>query len=206
MNIELQKVSKKFNRQWLFKNISFNFHENHSYAIIGNNGSGKSTLLQMIYGFQTISSGKIIVQNNHQIISDENVHQHTSFVAPYLDLPEDFTLKEMLQFHFQFKEKDEKFSIDEMMVLCKLENSSNKQIKLFSSGMKQRLKLALAFFSSSPLLLFDEPCSNLDVQGIGWYRQMIKEVAGKRTIIIASNQNFEYDFCDLELKVEEFKS
>ena len=205
MKIELQQVGKKFNRQWLFKNISYQFNAQHSYAIIGNNGSGKSTLLQMIYGFQTISSGKMIVQNNTQTIADETIHQLTSFVSPYLELLEDFTLREMLQFHFQIKPKAKTISIDEMMVLCKLENSHNKQIKLFSSGMKQRLKLALAFFSDTPLLLFDEPCSNLDAQGIDWYQEMIKNVLGKRTIVIASNQHFEYNFCDGELRVEDFK-
>ncbi len=205
MRIELQQVSKKFNRQWLFRNISFSFKEQHSYAIVGNNGSGKSTLLQMIYGFQTISSGKIILHNGHQLLGEEQVFQHTSFVAPYLELLEDYTLKEMLQFHFQFKHIQENLSIDDMMVLCKLENNRDKQIKLFSSGMKQRLKLALVFFSNTPLILLDEPCSNLDMQGIQWYQEMVKEVIGKRTLIIASNQKFEYDFCDDELRIEDYK-
>lgn len=205
MRIELQQVSKKFNRQWLFRNISFSFNEQHSYAIVGNNGSGKSTLLQMIYGFQTISSGKIILHNGHQLLGEEQVFQHTSFVAPYLELLEDYTLKEMLQFHFQFKHIQGNLSIDDMMVLCKLENNRDKQIKLFSSGMKQRLKLALVFFSNTPLILLDEPCSNLDMQGIQWYQEMVKEVIGKRTLIIASNQKFEYDFCDDELRIEDYK-
>jgi ABC-type multidrug transport system ATPase subunit len=205
LRIELQQVSKKFNRQWLFRNISFSFKEQHSYAIVGNNGSGKSTLLQMIYGFQTISSGKIILHNGHQLLGEEQVFHHTSFVAPYLELLEDYTLKEMLQFHFQFKQIQENLSIDDMMVLCKLENNRDKQIKLFSSGMKQRLKLALVFFSNTPLILLDEPCSNLDMQGIQWYQEMVKEVIGKRTLIIASNQKFEYDFCDDELRIEDYK-
>jgi len=189
----------------LFRNISFSFKEQHSYAIVGNNGSGKSTLLQMIYGFQTISSGKIILHNGHQLLGEEQVFQHTSFVAPYLELLEDYTLKEMLQFHFQFKQIQGNLSIDDMMVLCKLENNRDKQIKLFSSGMKQRLKLALVFFSNTPLILLDEPCSNLDMQGIQWYHEMVKEVIGKRTLIIASNQKFEYDFCDDELRIEDYK-
>lgn len=189
----------------MFRNISFSFNEQHSYAIVGNNGSGKSTLLQMIYGFQTISSGKIILHNGHQLLGEEQVFQHTSFVAPYLELLEDYTLKEMLQFHFQFKQIQGNLSIDDMMVLCKLENNRDKQIKLFSSGMKQRLKLALVFFSNTPLILLDEPCSNLDMQGIQWYQEMVKEVIGKRTLIIASNQKFEYDFCDDELRIEDYK-
>jgi ABC-type multidrug transport system ATPase subunit len=203
--ITLDQVGKKFNRQWLFKNISYQFKERSSYAIIGNNGSGKSTLLQMLYGFQTISQGSITHLDQNKSISPDHVHLHTSFVAPYLELLEELSLQEMLTFHFKFKQKVNDLSIEEMMVLCKLENSRKKQIKLFSSGMKQRLKLALAFFSDSPLLLLDEPCSNLDAQGIAWYQEMIKDVIGKRTIIVASNQLFEYDFCDAELRVSDYE-
>lgn len=205
MKIELKEVSKKFNRQWLFKNISYNFKENHSYAIIGNNGSGKSTLLQMIYGFQTISGGEILLQHDQKDIDKDKIHLQSSFVAPYLELLEDFTLEEMLKFHFLFKPISQNITIDEMIVLCKLENSRYKQIKLFSSGMKQRLKLALAFFSNTPLLLLDEPCSNLDSQGIGWYQEMVNSSVGKRTIIVASNQSFEYEFSDGEIRIEDFK-
>ena len=202
----LEQVSKKFSRQWLFKNISFSFEEHKSYALVGNNGSGKSTLLQMIYGFQTISGGEISHTYQQQIIPSDQIHEYSSFVAPYLELPEEFTLEEMLNFHFQFKQKISHLSVDDMIGLCNLENSRNKQIKLFSSGMKQRLKLALAFFSNAPLLLLDEPCSNLDAQGILWYREMVKDITGKRTLIIASNQIFEYDFCDDELRIEDYKT
>jgi len=205
LNISLEQVGKKFNRQWLFKNITFNFDEHKSYALVGNNGSGKSTLLQMIYGFQTISSGKIIHHHQQQIIETDRIHEYSTFVSPYIELLEEFTTEEMFDFHFKFKTKIDKLSLDDMMHLCKLETSADKQIRFFSSGMKQRLKLALAFFSNSPLILLDEPCSNLDAQGISWYQEMIKEILGKRTIIIASNQNFEYDFCDAVLNIADYK-
>ncbi len=201
----MEQVGKKFNRQWLFKDINYTFDEHKSYAIIGNNGSGKSTLLQLIYGFQTTSIGNIVITQNQQTILPYQVHLYAAFVAPYLELLEEFTLYEMLMFHFQFKEKSASLSVDEMIEISNLQSSKNKQIKLFSSGMKQRLKLALTFFSNAPLLLLDEPCSNLDAQGIEWYHEMIKNVIGKRTVIIASNQNYEYDFCDAALNIADFR-
>jgi ABC-type multidrug transport system ATPase subunit len=206
LKITLEQVGKKFNRQWLFKDISFTLPEHSSHAVIGNNGSGKSTLLQMIYGFQTVSKGNITISHQQHTVATDLIHEHASFVAPYLELPEEFTLHEILSFHFKFKQKINHLSLEEIMELCKLENSRDKQIRLFSSGMKQRIKLALAFFSTSPLLLLDEPCSNLDMQGINWYRDMIKDIIGKRTLIIASNQSFEYDFCDAQLNIADYKN
>lgn len=206
MKIELEQVGKKFNRQWLFKNISYSFTENKSYAIIGNNGSGKSTLLQMIYGYQTISSGKIHHRIKDQNIGSDKIHEYTSFVSPYLELPEELTLQEILQFHFKFKNKIDTINFEDIILKCGLENSRDKQIRFFSSGMKQRLKLALAFFSDTPLLLLDEPCSNLDTQGISWYQEMICEIRSNKTILIASNQIFEYDFCDGELSIADYKN
>lgn len=204
MQITLEQVGKKFNRQWLFTGLSFIFKDNASYAITGNNGSGKSTLLQLLYGFQSPSKGSII-HFHEQAVQPAAVHAHAAFVAPYLELPEELTLIEMLQFHFQFKEKAGAYSLDDMITLSRLEGSRDKQIRFFSSGMKQRLKLALAFFSSSPLLLLDEPCSNLDAQGIAWYRDHMKELLGQRTVIIASNQEMEFDFCDEVLKMADYQ-
>jgi ABC-type multidrug transport system ATPase subunit len=205
LNITLEQVGKKFNRQWLFKDISFSIPEYSSCAVIGNNGSGKSTLLQMIYGFQTVSKGHITLTYEHHPLGADLIHEQAAFVAPYLELLEEFTLHEMITFHFKFKPKADHLSVDDMISLCKLDNSRNKQIKLFSSGMKQRVKLALAFFSTSPLLFLDEPCSNLDAQGIAWYQEMIKGMIGKRTLIVASNQFFEHDFCDTELNIADYK-
>lgn len=206
LKIELEQVGKKFNRQWLFRNISYTFSENKSYAIIGNNGSGKSTLLQMIFGYQTISSGKINHHHNTEKIETDKIHEHTSFVSPYLELPEELSLQEMLQFHFKFKNKIDNISFEDIILKCGLENNRDKQIRFFSSGMKQRLKLALAFFSDTPLLLLDEPCSNLDVQGISWYQEMINEMKSNKTILVASNQLFEHDFCDAKLNIADFKN
>jgi ABC-type multidrug transport system ATPase subunit len=93
-----------------------------------------------------------------------------------------------------------------MVEACGLGGQEKKPVKYFSSGMKQRLKLVMAIYANTPLLLLDEPCSNLDEQGIKWYRDLMKTQLGKRTILIASNQGFEYDFCDAELSLLKYKS
>lgn len=205
MKVELVNIGKRYNRNWIFKNLSYCFEPNQSYAIIGNNGSGKSTLLQIIFNFLTNSQGEITYSLNGNNLSEENLTGKISFTAPYLDLLEDFTLSEILAFNFSLVEPIVGFNLDAILQNCGLAGNENKQIKAFSSGMKQRLKLILAVYSNTPLLLLDEPCSNLDESGIAWYKNLMQTQLGKRTILIASNQQHEYGFCVQKLNILDYK-
>lgn len=205
MKITLNDIGKKFNRQWVFKGINFVLESNSSCALIGNNGSGKSTLLQIIDNYQTFSKGSILYEWKDTHLEEENLVGKISLAAPYLDLLDDFSLLEMMRFHFAIMPLQNGISFEEMIAGCGLSGQENKLIKYFSSGMKQRLKLVLAIYADTPLLLLDEPCSNLDDQGIQWYRDLVRSQLGKRTIVIASNQLFEYDFCEKSLSILEFK-
>ncbi len=206
MKITLANIGKKFNRQWIFKGIDWEFNKNETVALVGNNGSGKSTLLQIIYNFQTYSKGSIEYTWEGKILKEEELVGKVSLAAPYLELLEDFTLMEMLTFHFNMVSVQPEITLASMVEACGLGGQEKKPVKYFSSGMKQRLKLVMAIYANTPLLLLDEPCSNLDEQGIKWYRDLMKTQLGKRTILIASNQGFEYDFCDAELSLLKYKS
>lgn len=202
MKISLQNAGKRFNRDWIFRSCSLDFLPNHSYAVTGPNGSGKSTLLQVLAGATTHSEGKIIytLQDGKNI---EQPYQHIALAAPYLELIEEMTATELLQFHAAFKPLTT--AIPEMLTAVQLQAAAHKQIRYFSSGMKQRLKLAQAFFSYTPVLLLDEPTTNLDGEGIALYRKLIAEQLGKRLIIISSNVMAEYDFCEEVIEIESYK-
>lgn len=205
MQVELIDIGKRFNKQWIFKGINHTFLSNSATALTGNNGSGKSTLLQLIYNFQTFSKGTISYTFNKELLAEEALLGKMVLAAPYLDLPEEFTLNEMLAFHFKLLPLRIGSNLNEILLQSGLQGNEHKFIKHFSSGMKQRLKLILALYSDTPLLLLDEPCTNLDEKGIAWYREIIKAQFEKRTIIIASNQTLEYDFCTEVLNVTSFK-
>jgi ABC-type multidrug transport system ATPase subunit len=205
LKISLQNIGKKFNRKWVFKGIHFSFEPGSSHALVGNNGSGKSTLLQVIYNFQTFTAGEIKYELNGKELSEEELVGKMAFAAPYLDLFEEFSLLEMLQFHFSIVPLQNEFSFESMLASCNLAGHEDKPVKHFSSGMKQRLKLLMAICADTPVLLLDEPCSNLDEQGINWYRSLVQTQLKKRTILIASNQLFEYDFCEGQLSILDFK-
>jgi ABC-type multidrug transport system ATPase subunit len=139
------------------------------------------------------------------IIASENIYQSISIAAPYLELVEEMTAKEFLVFHDQFKKLISTISIGEILSLIGLEGSMNKQIRYFSSGMKQRLKLAQAIFSDMPVLLLDEPCTNLDAAGYGLYHTLITGYCQNKLVIVSSNDALEMDFCQEKLDIMHYK-
>jgi ABC-type multidrug transport system ATPase subunit len=204
MRITLIDAGKRFNRDWIFRHLHYQFHTGRSYAITGPNGSGKSTLLQAIAGAMTISEGSAKFEDSREILP-EQIFRHISFAAPYLELIEEMTLIEFLKFHQAFKPFLPGFPPETIIPLVGLGTASHKQIRYYSSGMKQRVKLAQAIFSDTPAVLLDEPCTNLDTDGIGLYRQLVKDHCSDRLMIVSSNDAQEYDFCGEILNIMEYK-
>ncbi|CAN5339238.1 N/A [soil metagenome] len=207
MEIQLENLGKKFGREWIFRGVNHLFTKENPIVISGSNGSGKSTLLQVISGSMMESEGKIIYSIGEKIIPQDEIYKHISYAAPYLELNEEFTLEESISFHGKFKSWRNNFTEKEILNLSGLAHARAKQLKNFSSGMKQRVRLLLAILSDTPILLLDEPCSNLDQQAMEWYGNLITEHSSERTIIVCSNQvQQEYFFCKSELKIEDYKS
>lgn len=205
MIITLQNIGRRFNRDWIFKGVDYTFTSGESYAILGPNGSGKSTLLQVLNGSLSPSTGKIDFVNDGKPVEIETVFTHLSLAAPYLELIEEFTMSEMMDFHFKFKSFKPGMDKTQLIDLLNLPKSANKLIKYFSSGMKQRLKLALAFCADTPMLMLDEPTSNLDTQGVDWYLSLVQQFAEGRLTIVCSNQEHEYGFCNHRLSIVDYK-
>lgn len=205
MKIILTNAGKRFSREWIFRNLSYQFLQSKSYAITGPNGSGKSTLLQILSSALILNEGTAEWQLNNFNLKTESVHQHISFAAPYFELVEEMTAKEFLLFHSKFKNFINHFSVKEILDKVQLKDAANKQIRFFSSGMKQRLKLAQAIFSDTNFILLDEPCTNLDESGINLYYSLIEDFCKERLVIISSNDINEYKFCNEQLNILQFK-
>jgi ABC-2 type transport system ATP-binding protein len=201
VTIRLQKAGKRFNKDWIFKDLDYSFTMGEHYALIGNNGSGKSTLLQIISGYANLSKGTI----DWGEYDTNNIFQQISLAAPYLELVEEFTTIEQCLFHDKFKPLRKDLSIEQVIEMIGLKSARNKQIRYFSSGMKQRLKLALAIFSECPILLLDEPCSNLDKEGYALYHELVQKYAKHKLIIVGSNDTQEYDFCTKHINLMDYK-
>jgi ABC-type multidrug transport system ATPase subunit len=203
VGLRLDNVGKRFNREWIFRRFSYEFVSGKSYAVTGPNGSGKSTLLQVIAGSLTHNEGTIQLSMDHGPWTIEQLYKAIAIAAPYLELVEELTAKEMLAFHAQFKKLI--MPAEDILKIVGLEKAVNKQLRYFSSGMKQRLKLAQAFFSDAPILLLDEPTTNLDEDGIALYHRLISSYTKERLVIVSSNDKQEYSFCDEVIAVGDYK-
>jgi len=209
MQIALETAGKRFNRDWIFRDFSYQFNQGSSYAITGPNGSGKSTILQVLSGSMGISAGHIQWKHqsggNWKNIDHEQVHKQVAIVAPYLEVIEEMTVTEFLRFHQTFKPFVNTISISDIIQIINLEKAADKQIRFYSSGMKQRVKLAQAIFADVPVLLLDEPCTNLDVTGYELYHKLINEYARDKMVIVSSNDINEYRFCEQQLNIMDYK-
>lgn len=206
MKIKLTKAGKHYSRDWIFRNLNYEFLAGIKYAVTGHNGSGKSTLLQVLSGNLILNEGTAEWFSTNKNIQPDKVNLYISIAAPYLELIEEMTAKEFLLFHNNFKNFIHNFSVENILQESGLANAANKQIRFFSSGMKQRLKLAQAFFSDVPVVLLDEPCTNLDASGFELYYKWINTYCKSRLVIISSNDKNEYHFCDEELNIQEYKN
>ncbi|WCL82647.1 ATP-binding cassette domain-containing protein [Saprospira sp. CCB-QB6] len=208
LSIELQNLAKRYRYEWIFKGLNYTFEANTAYAIRGHNGAGKSTLLQCLSGFLSPSAGQLRYQYKGKTIDREEVFQYCNYLGPYVQLIEELSLMEAIDFHRQFKPLLPGISPKDLFELSGLPNSAkNKPIQFFSSGMKQRLKLSLALLSESPLLLLDEPSITLDRKAVAWFQDLLERYGlPNRLCIIASNVDEDLLLCQQQLQIEDFKA
>lgn len=203
MEILLENIGKKYDQSWIFKNINYSFvaegRECKIYVVLGKNGAGKSTFLQLLSGFTSPTAGKISYQIDQKKIEPENIFKKVAVCSPFLSIWEVLTVQEQLKFHNHFKpllkpaaEIIERLAFDRATLA--------KPIAEFSSGMKQRLKLALAIFSDVPILFLDEPCAHLDNHWVQTYQDWLQEriqifstKTGSFCFIASNEQREEYE-------------
>jgi ABC-type multidrug transport system ATPase subunit len=199
MTITLEGVGKRFHREWVIRHLSKKFISPGRYAIAGPNGSGKSTLMRMIAGQLMPSEGKVLFHDGEVPIPPDRIYRYLSWAAPYMDLIDEFSLIELLRFHNRFRPLNRTESA--VLAATGLEGQGQKSLSEFSSGMKQRVKLALALYSASRLVLLDEPTTNLDEDGMAWFRTELADQGKDRLVVIASNEEGDLDGCSERLEL-----
>jgi ABC-type multidrug transport system ATPase subunit len=193
LTLSVNQLAKRYNREWIFKGFNHTFRSGTTYAITGPNGSGKSTLMQVLWGQMPQSSGTISYSYAGKNTPVEEIFRQVVVAAPYMDLIEELTLAEHLAFHFKLRKPRPGYSIENILEKLYMTDSHDKQIGNFSSGMKQRVKLGLAFFTEAKIIFLDEPGTNLDEKALSWYSENLKKLTQENVLtFIASNQKNEY--------------
>lgn len=207
MEIVLKQVSKRYGQFYILRNIDFHFKSNKVYGVSGANGSGKSTLLKILSGYLSFTKGELQFLKDGEEVSRNDVYSEVTMVAPYIDLVEDFDLREMFDFHKSFKEIPEVNSLKEFRSILDYPLiKPGKLIRHYSSGMKKRLALALNILSDSSILLLDEPTSFLDNDGMVWFNSILSKNVDKKTVIIASNDEADFKLCSEIITIDTLNS
>jgi ABC-type multidrug transport system ATPase subunit len=197
LSITCTDIAKRYVKEVLFKDLSFTFTHANKYVLLGANSTGKSTLLKIIGGAVAPTKGSV----TYSLPIDKN--ELFSFSSPEMHLLDDFTVKELFELHFQFKTP--KISLKDQWEQSNLTSFLSKRYLELSSGLKNKVKLALAIFTEAPALLLDEPCTNFDDSNTIWYQNMIATHCSDQLIIVASNQESEYTFCTEQLNLNQYK-
>ena len=204
--IVLNNTAKRYVKEWVFRNLSYTVEKNNAYVILGSNGSGKSTLLQVVSSVLSPSKGKLTYYQDTKELEEIELYKHISLATPYMELPEEFTLHEVVDFHLKLKSFYPSITKEKFIEICYLTEAKDKIVRNFSSGMKQRLKLGLAILSQSSALFLDEPTSNLDQTGIKWFGDLIKKYKQDRIVVVCSNNiASEYFFCEHQIIMDDYK-
>ncbi len=206
MRIALDQVAKTFAREKVFSGVDHVFEPGSRTALLGPNGSGKSTLLQVVAGALVPTAGTVLHEVGGSKLEEEAVYRYVSIAAPYLDLYDDLPLREVIATHGRFKPFLPGIEPQAVAHTAYLDAHWEKPVSHFSSGMRQRLKLALAILSNTPLLLLDEPATNLDAEGIAWFRELLLKHLEGRTLLVASNRQEEETFaCTASVEISRWK-
>jgi ABC-type multidrug transport system ATPase subunit len=205
MKILAENLEKKFRQEYVIKNFNFDFKDYQKYAIVGPNGSGKSTLLQLLSQFSLPTKGTVTYFDNQGIkIENDQSYKKISFAAPYSEIIEEFSVSELISFLVSIQNLPSEFNINTFEEFSELKTNPNKLIKDFSSGMKQKTKLTLAFSAPRPFLFLDEPTTNLDSKSKDWFQRKL-DAEKDKLIVIASNEESEIKFCEERIQILDFK-
>ena len=204
MRIEARGLRKRFGLHWVVHDLGHVFASGSRTAVSGPNGSGKSTLVRLLAGQLLPSGGELRWHVDGGGVGGAELYRHVSLAGPYVELIEELTGEEAVDLHRDLRGFRQNLTPDDLWARVGWPRRARRQpVATYSSGMRQRLRLLLALATEASAVLLDEPTSNLDAEGVAWYRALVGDWAGDRTLVIASNE--ERDFVDCRERLERWR-
>lgn len=205
VTIEAVNLGKDYNLHTIFSQLSGTFRSPDAFAVVGHNGSGKSTLLRVLAGMDSPTNGQVKWLIGEKPIPEHRQYEYLAYCSPLFDFDYRFTVRQILRQYSRVKPMKNRLTVDDLIQYMGFENHQHKYMDELSSGMNQRVRLILTICSDVPVLFLDEPCSNLDQQGVHWYNDLISEFARDKLVFVASNDPREYAFCTEHLAMGDYK-
>ena len=203
MRFKAKSISKSFNFREVLKDISFEIENGQSLALTGHNGSGKTTLIRILCFLLRPDKGTVNFERDGKNVKQAEIKKHFSLVGPYLQLYDELTAFENLEFAARLKNiNNPENTIYELIDQVGLKGRAHDLTKTYSSGMKQRLKYAFAMLPEPDILFLDEPTSNLDREGIEIVYQIMEKQKKDKILIFATNDEIDLKLADRIIKVD----
>jgi len=203
LTIAAENLRQVFNRQTIFSKVSFTVGEGTVLLIAGRNGSGKSTLVKILCGVLTPTGGKVTIDGDGAL--DQFARKaRVGLVAPYLQVYEEFSALENLHLSMTLRGfRSDPSAHRALLERVALDPKRRDPVRGFSSGMKQRLKYAMALSHHPPILVLDEPMSNLDADGTAIVRSIMEDQRKAGILVVATNDLTDCDRWDTEVNLNE---
>ena len=193
VSISASGLKKIFNRRVIFDGVSFSLRTGETLLITGRNGSGKSTLVKIIADVLTPSAGSVAFTREGVPVR-EHRHRLLGLVSPYLQLYDEFSAEENLHLAQRIRGlREEPGEADRLLSHFGILQRKKEAVRTYSSGMKQRAKYAMAMIHRPPVLLLDEPMSNLDAEGVGAVRAVMRGQREEGILVVATNDLADVD-------------
>jgi len=210
MRVEVNKLSKKFNKTEAVKNVTFVIEKNKTLGLLGPNGCGKTTSIGMMLGLIRPTSGNILIDSKDINKSEKNsLLKLMNFASPYIELPKKLTVKQNLEVYGRlYGVKNLNDRIGEISEDLNLNSYLNKKTGELSSGQKNRVSLGKALINKPKLLFLDEPTASLDPDIGDFVRNYIEQYKKKNelTILLASHNMAEVErLCDTVIMMKDGK-
>ncbi|GAB4328060.1 MAG: heme ABC exporter ATP-binding protein CcmA [Calditrichia bacterium] len=200
--LKAENVSQYFNHRKIFENVSFSVQSGKSVVLTGHNGSGKTTMMRILAGLLRPSAGKVELSHNGEKLDGEARYQAIGLVGPYLQLYNQLTAWENYEFFSKVRGlKADKQQFRQLMARVGLKGRELDELQTYSSGMLQRAKYVMALIHQPPVLLLDEPTSNLDEEGAQVVYEIMREQKERGILILATNEPGEIKFGDTEIRI-----
>ncbi len=208
MSIKINNLTKKYGSQIALDSISFEVNQGEIVGFLGPNGAGKSTTMKILTGYISGNEGDVKIMGLDIKTHGLEIKKNVGYLPEHNPLYLEMNVKEFLNFIgelYGIKAEKLKKRIIEILDLVGLTNEQNKKIKELSKGFRQRVGLAQALIHDPKVLILDEPTSNFDHEAKTWYHKMLEQYSQDRTIIIASNETFDFWKADGFLNIPEYQ-